>query len=258
MRARTDLWLVAVLAVAATLVVTLLPGSLVELRAPAALLLVLALPGYALSAAIFAPAQLRPAERVSLSIAISVASTIAAALLLALVGVRLTTAPWMALLAAFAVVAAASAGARGHAQILARLSIGLRGREIGALAGAVVLLGGAGALGLTPLGAPRGTKGTTSLWICSKATGCLLPAGTVKVGVINTQLHTASYTVQLTVEARPGLQFGPITLEPGASWSRVVATGPGNPVVRAVLRSTAKPSGVYANVALRYQRTANG
>jgi Protein of unknown function (DUF1616) len=257
-RARTDLWLVAALAVAAALLVALLPGSLVELRAPAALALVLALPGYALAAAIFPPAQLRAAERLALSIAISVAATIAAALLLAVLGVGLTTAPWMALLAAFALAGAAGAGARGHAQVLARPSIGLRGREIGALAGAVVLLGGAAALGLTPLGAPRGTQGTTSLWICSKSNGCDLPAGTVKVGVISDQLHAASYTVQVSVAGRPGIRFGPVTLAPGATWSRVMTTGHGEPVVRAVLRTTANPSGVYRTVILRYKRTRNG
>jgi hypothetical protein len=257
-RARTDLWLVAVLAVAAALLVALLPGSLVELRAPAALSLVLALPGYALTAAIFPPAQLRAAERVLLSIAISVAATIAAALLLAALGVALTTAPWMALLAAFALAAAASAGARGHAQVLARPSIGVRGREIGALASAVVLLGSAAALGLTPLGAPQGTQGTTSLWICSKSNRCDLPAGTVEVGVISDQLHAASYTVQVSVAGRPDVRFGPITLAPGGAWSRVVASGPGKPVVRALLRTTANPSGVYRNVILQYQRTRNG
>ena len=248
MRARTDLSLVAVLAVAAALLVALLPGSLVVLRAPAALALVLALPGYALSAAIFQPPQLRASERLLLSIAISVAATIFAALVLAVLDVGLTTAPWMALLAAFAVAAVATAGVRGHAQVLARPRIGLRAREIGALAGAVVLLGGAAALGLTPLGAPRGTQGTPSLWILPHGRGA------AEIGVISTELHTKSYTVELSVAGLPASRFGPITLAPGATWSRVVTTGPGEPVVRAVLRTTTNPSAVYRNVILQYQR----
>jgi hypothetical protein len=138
------------------------------------------------------------------------------------------------------------------------LDVGGVALVVGALAGAVVLLGGAAALGLTPLGAPRGTQGTTSLWICSQSNGCDLPAGTVKVGVISDQLHAASYTVQVSVAGRPGPRFGPITLAPGGAWSRVVATGPGKPVVRARMRTTAKPSGVYRNVTLQYQRTRNG
>jgi hypothetical protein len=248
-RARTDLWLVAVLAVAAALIVALVPGSVVVLRAPAALSLVLALPGYALTAAIFRPAQLRTAERVCLSIAFSIAATIAAALVLALLGVGLTTAPWMGLLAALVLAAAAGAAARGQAQALARPSIRLRARETGALAGAVVLLGGAAALGLTPLGAPRGTQGATSLWILPHGRGA------AEIGVISTELHTDTYAVQVTVAGRPAIQFGRITLAPGATWSRVVTTGPGQPVVHALLRTAANPSAVYANVALRYRRT---
>ena len=258
MRVRTDLWLVSVLAVAAALVVALVPGSVVVLRAPAALSLVLVLPGYALTAAAFRPAQLRPAERVCLSIAISIAATIAAGLLLAALGVGLTTAPWMDLLAALALAAAAIAGARGQAQVLARPSIVLRARETVALAGAVLLLAGAAALGFTPLGAPRGTQGTTGLWICSKVNGCTLPAGTVEVGVISTQLHAASYTVQVSVAGRPDVRFGPITLAPGGTWSRVLVTGPGDPVVRALLRTTAHPTAVYRTAILQYKRRRNG
>jgi hypothetical protein len=138
------------------------------------------------------------------------------------------------------------------------LDVGGVALVVGALAGAVVLLGGAAALGLTPLGAPRGTQGATSLWVCSKLPGCESPAGTVKVGITSDQLHRASYTVQVSVAGRPGIRFGPITLVPGASWSGVVATGPGKPVVRAVLRTTSKPSAVYRNVILQYLRTRGG
>jgi hypothetical protein len=253
-RARTDMPLVAVLAVAAALLDAVLPGSLVVLRAPAALALVLTLPGYALTAAIFPPAQLRASERVLLSIAMSIVATIAGALALEVLGVRLTTAPWMALLAALAVVAAAAAVARGHARSLTLPRVGLRRPELLALAGAVLLLGGAAALGLSPLGAPKGTQGATSLWILPHG------GGAAEVGVISDELRTTRYSVEvtMTVAGQPTTRFGPITLAPGASWTRVVTTGAGSPVVRAVLLRVANPSAVIANVALRAKRKYGG
>jgi uncharacterized membrane protein len=244
--------LVAVLAVAAALLDAVLPGSLVVLRAPAALALVLALPGYALTAAIFPPAQLRASERVLLSIAMSIVATIAGALALEVLGVRLTTAPWMALLAALAVVAAAAAVGRGHARSLTLPRVGLRRPELLALAGAVLLLGGAAALGLSPLGAPKGTQGATSLWILPHG------GGAAEVGVISDELRTTRYSVEVTVAGQPTTRFGPITLASGASWTRVVTTGAGSPVVRAVLLRVANPSAVIANVALRAKRKYGG
>jgi len=240
-RARTDLGLVAVLALVACLV-----------RAPIALPLVLALPGYAIVAALFRPSQLRGVEIVLLSIALSVVATVFAALLLAALGVRLTTAAWLDTLAAVTLVAAVRGTARGHARTLRLPRVRLSAAEVLALGGALVLLSGAGVLGLTPLAAPKGAQGTTALTILP------LGEGVVELGVISDELHVTSYRVTLTVAGKRGPRFGPIILAPGARWSRVVSVGLGTPLVAATLSQAARPSATYASVALRCWCTGPG
>ncbi len=248
MRARTDIGLVALLAVAACAFSALIPTSLGLLRIPTVLPLVLALPGYAIVAAFFRPRELRPAEVVLLSIALSIAVTIFAALVLEALSVRLRTLPWMGVLAAVTLAAAARAHTVGHTRTLVfRRPRVPGGIELLPVAGALLLLGGAAALGFTPLSAPKGTQGSTALWI--------LPApgarGGACVGLVSDQTHTASYTVDVTVAGRPAQRFGPVTLQPGAAWTRQVAVGAGRPLVQAVAHSAAKPAAVFETVALR-------
>ena len=247
-RVRNDLGIVAALALLALLVCSLLPASLDVLRIPAAASLVLVLPGYALTAAQFGPQEIRRSERVLLSLALSVVATILAALLLQLVGVRLKTAPWLGLLALVAVGGAVVGEARGHARALARRRLVVGRAQLALLAGALVLLGGAGALGFSALPAPKGTQGATFLWI--------LPHGSnaVSVGVIGDDTRRHSVTVAVSVAGAPRQRFGPFSIAPGARWTRVLDTGPGSPVVRAVLRDAAHPSRVLDQVALRYKR----
>jgi hypothetical protein len=164
-RKRTDLALVMALAVAACVFAALLPPGLAVLRVPLALPLVLGLPGYAIVAALFAPGALRTAEILMLSLAVSVAATIFVGLLLDALSVRLTAGPWMDLLAAITVAAAIRASGRGHARDLVLPRMRLRAVEIGALSGALILVSAAAVLGLTPLAPPKGTPGTTALWL---------------------------------------------------------------------------------------------
>lgn len=248
-RKRTDLALVMALAVAACVFAALLPPGLAVLRVPLALPLVLGLPGYAIVAALFAPGALRTAEVLMLSLAVSIAATIFVGLLLDALSVRLTAGPWMDLLAAITVAAAIRASGRGHARDLVLPRMRLRAVEIGALSGALILVSAAAVLGLTPLAPPKGTPGTTALWLVPA------PAGrdAACVGVINEELRSATYTVQVAVAGKPSQQFGPIRLASGASWTRVVTVGLGQPVVTATLRKAgAAPSAApYRNVVIR-------
>ena len=251
MKPRTDLALVIVLAFAACLFAALLPTSVAALRAPLCLPLVLALPGYALAAAMFQPGELRTAELVTLSIAFSVAATIGTGLLLAAFGVRLTATPWMGLLTALTVAAAARASARGHARAIALPAlfpaVRLRRAEGAALVAALALVAVAATLGFTPLHAPKGTLGTSAIWLVPAPHG----REAACVGVINEQLHTTSYTVSVGAAGAPAQRFGPITLAPGGHWSRAIAVGPGRPAVDASLTTTLNPSVVYRHVVLR-------
>lgn len=248
MRARSDLGLVGALALLSLLVCALLPASLDVLRIPAAAGLVLVLPGYALTAAQFGPQELRPSERVLLSLALSIVATILAALLLQLIGVRLKSAPWMGLLALVALGGAAVGEARGHARALAGRRLVVGPARLAGLAAALALLGGAAALGFSALPAPKGTQGATFLWILPHGSGA------VSVGVISDETQRRAVTVSVAVAGQPLRRFAPVSLAPGARWTRVFATGPGSPIVRAFLRDAAHPSRVVQQVALRYKR----
>lgn len=247
-RARTDLALVTALALAACLFAALLPPSLAAVRAPLALPLVLVLPGYAVVAALFAPGALRTAEVAMLSLAASIASTIVAGLLLDALSVRLTAAPWMFVLAAITLAAAARGSVRGHARNLVLPHVRLRVVEVGALTSALVLLSGAAVLGFTPLPPPKDTPGTSALWLVPAPGG----RNAACVGVINEELRPTSYTVQVAVAGRTAQRFGPIRLASSHSWTRVVAVGPGRPVVTATLRKAGSAqSPAYRDVAIR-------
>jgi hypothetical protein len=250
-RIRSDLALVVVLALAACLCAAILPTSVAALRAPLCVPLVLLLPGYAAVQASFRPGELRTPELITLSIAFSIGATIVAALLLALLGVRLTTAPWMGLLTALTLAAAARAGARGHARpiVLRVRPAGRRVRraEAGALACALALLIGAATLGFTPLAAPKSTRGTTALWLVPAPHG----RHAACVGVINEQLHSESYVISVLAVGTPVQRFGPVTLAPGGRWSRAVAVGSRRPVVLASLSLTDNATVVYRSVELR-------
>jgi len=245
---RRDLALVALAALLACLFAAVLPSSLAGLRAPLCLPLVLLLPGYAVVSAIFRPGELRTAELITLSIAVSIAATLIVALVLDALGVRLTAAPWMGVLTVLTVAAAARGTARGHSRSLVFRPIPVGRAQVGAFAAGLALLAGAVTLGFTPLSAPKGTRGTSALW--------LLPAPggleSVCVGVINEQLHTTTYEVTVRGAGAPASRLGPIVLAPGKSWSRELAVTPARPaVIHAFLRRTADPSVVYRSVVLR-------
>jgi uncharacterized membrane protein len=245
-RPRNDLALAVLAAAVACVAAAVLPSSVAVLRAVLALPLVLALPGYALVTAIFRPHELRGPELLTLSIAISVAVTIISGLLLDALGVRLSAAPWMGVLAAVTVAAAAVAASRGHGRPVVLPYIRLRVIELGAFAAGLALLVGAATLGFTPLSAPKGTRGTSALWLLPAPAG----AAKVCVGVINEQLHPTTYTVTLLVAGRSARSLGPITLAPSASWHRTIAVGAGRPAVTATLRRSGG-TGVYRSAVLR-------
>jgi hypothetical protein len=244
---RTDLALVMGLALAACVFAALLPSSAAVLRAPLCLPLVLVAPGYAVVTAIFRPGELRTSELLTLSIAVSIAATLISALLLDVLGVALTAAPWMGLLTALTLAAAAWGTAHGRSRPLVFRSIPVGRAQAGALAAGLALLAGAATLGFTPLSAPSGTRGTSALWLLPAPQGRQAAC----VGVINEQLHVTTYDVSVLVAGATARRFGPITLAPGATWSRAIAVGPGRPVINASLSTTTDPSAVYRSAVLQ-------
>jgi hypothetical protein len=243
---RSDLGLVVALTLLAV-AATLLPGSLVVVRAVLALPLVLALPGYALTRAMLRLDELRGTELLIVSVALSIMVTVFAALAMQAVGVRLEERQWMAVIAVVTIVAAAVGISRGQAHPVVVPHVSVRMREAIAIAGAVVLLIAAAALGFTPLSAPKGTVGDSDVWILPG------PAeDSADFGVINDETQTRRYTVELLVAGSPGRTFGPFALPPGGTWSRSAVVGPpSKPLTRVLLRYAANPKRVIESGALR-------
>jgi hypothetical protein len=241
-RARSDLALAVALALAGVLAAAALPESLGFVRVLIAGPLVLVLPGYALTRATLAPEDLRGPELGAMSVALSVAVTIFSALIIDALGAKLTLWPWIAILAAVTIAAAAVAGRRGHARPLRGPALAPRVGELVVLAAALVLIAGAAVLGFSPLAAPKGTDGTVALHI--------LPTHPVRLSVTSDETRLTSYTVAVTVSGRAPRRFGPFTLAPGASWSGLVAVGPGKPAVVARL-SVAGAAAPARTVSLR-------
>jgi len=225
-RLRTDLGLACALALAGVLAAAALPDAIGLVRILIAGPLVLVLPGYALARAALQPGELRSPELGALSVALSVVVTIFSALVLDALGVRLTLWPWIAILVAVTLGAAAVGVRRGHARALRRPNLAPRVGEVAILAAALVLIGAAAAIGFTPLSAPKGTDTTTALWID--------PVHPVQVGVTSDQTRATSYTVTVAVAGRTVRRYGPFTLAPGASWTRLIPVA-GKPQVVARL-----------------------
>jgi uncharacterized membrane protein len=243
---RSDLGLVVALTLVAA-AATLLPGSLVVVRAVLALPLVLALPGYAMTRAMLRLDELRGTELLIVSVALSIMATVFAALLMQAVGVRLEERQWMAVIAVVTIVAAAVGISRGQAHPVVLPHVSVRLREAIAIAGAVVLLIAAAALGFTPLSAPKGTVGDSPVWILPGAGG-----NSADFGVINDETSARRYTVELTVVGQPARTFGPFALPPGGTWSRSVVVGPpSKPLTQVFLRYASNPKRVIQSGALR-------
>jgi len=251
-RRNGDLVLVAGLALLCALLCGLLGGAPAAVRVLPAVLLVLALPGYALTAALIPPAALRGAERLVFAIALSIGATILATLALHLLSIRLGSGAWATALALVTLAAGAAAAARGHGRPLPAWRLhGVRTLEILALTGALLLAGSAFALGLTPLPAPKDTQGSTALWVVPQG------SDSVQIGVRSDQLHTETYTVDLLLGGRRVRTYAPLRLDPGARWTVRAATGgPPAPVVEAILRLASAPRAVYRHVILRNGRVA--
>jgi hypothetical protein len=245
--ARTDIALVAALAVVACLVCAALPAGLAAVRVPLALPLVLVLPGYASVAALFAPGALRASERIVLSLALSIAAAILSGLAVDGVGLKLVAEPWIDVLGLVTLAASAVAVSRGHVRELVLPQTHLHGHEALALAATAVMLAAAAAIGFTPLAPPAQTHGTAALGLLEAPHG----GDAVCVSVINEQFHTASYRVVVAASGRPARTLVAARLAPGESWTRVVAVGAGHPDVHATLYRASAPAPARA-----YRRTA--
>jgi Protein of unknown function (DUF1616) len=220
------------------------------LRLVLALPLVLFLPGYAITAALFPKRPFGLPELLLFSVGLSLTATIIGGFVLNWTPWGMQTKSW-AILAAGVTVGASLVAAmrqrRAQPVVAAPVKIGLDVRQ-GLLLGLAAIVAGA-AIGLAQTPMPSsGVLGYTLLW--------LLPAGdgnpqAVRLGMSSQELTPTTYRLQLNVDGQVVREYSPITLVPGDEWEDVVELTSESSIVEALLYRLEAPEIVYRQVWLR-------
>jgi len=238
---------VSALAVAAAAVAIL---DVPVLRTLLALPLVLGLTGYAITAALFSPGQLSSAERLTCSLALSLAVAALAGVVLNLTPWGLHTWTWSVLLATVTVVAAQAALRRPGmtAGSVLGVAVPLRLNQ-GLLLGAAALVSVL-AIGLAREGAlSQHSTPFTQLWIQPEGSP---DASMVRVGITNVESTTITYRLELKVAGSVAHVWEPVTLQNSEQWQATaqIYTVPARPVEATLYRLDA-PQVVYRQVLLQ-------
>jgi len=239
--------LIVVIAAAVSAMCLALVGVEYMLPSILALLLVLVLPGYALTAALFPEQVLRTEERWLVIPGLSVTAAVLGGFVLNWTPWRLSSGSWAMLLGGLTVAASMAALLRRQKTAPAsmrRLHTAIKPRDallFGAAALVVVVAvviarGGA-------IGQPR--ESFTQLWI--------LPAGeanqdAVRLGISNMEPATMSYRLQVYEGPYTIREWPVIVLEPSEKWEYVLALPPhaSSPdTIRALLYRVDEPEVVY-------------
>ena len=234
-RRNGDLLAAALLAGAGALVVQFAGNVPTRLIFVVPLLLIL--PGYVVSAAIFGRERIGLPHLLLLSLGLSLSTDVVGAVVLHLLPFGLRSRSW----SVFAVcvvwgaggIAARRRAGTGGRIVLPRPRLG-RADAILLLA-AVLIAAGAVAFARTPLPA-KNVQGFTALWLLPAS-----DAGALHVGVTSAELHGTMY--RLEVRTRGGLLYGRrLSLEPGQKWEQTIELPPGalarrSPVMALLYRS---------------------
>jgi uncharacterized membrane protein len=247
-----DLLATAAVATIAALLLMLDPG-LFTLRVILALPLVLALPGYSLSAALFPNGEIDWPRRLLLSVALSLSLAVVIGLALNLMPFGLRSVPWAAALLLVTVAATAVALARrrrleliGSVSRVRRVSL----VDAALLLGAACVLGGAVAFARTPLTAKK-VQGYTALWLLP---GSGRGTATVRVGVTSGELNPMTYRLVVRLGSRVVSERRRFQLQPGAEVDEVLhlratASARREPI-EALLYREDRPQSIYRVVRL--------
>jgi hypothetical protein len=211
--------------------------------------LVLFVPGYALTAALFAPRALGVPERVLFSVASSLVITMLGSLVLYGLRVELRPVTWALFLAAITLGASLVAWRRRKVAEPAPLTLNVSLVQGGTLGLAGLAVVAAVALARIPSG-PAGLEGYTLLWILpNDAT----QAPGVRLGVSSMEFTPTQYGLVVTLDGRAAYEWAAINLRPGEKWDEFLAwpsqgSGPGR--VEATLYRLDNPQVVYRRVTL--------
>jgi Protein of unknown function (DUF1616) len=215
------------------------------LRVVAGIPLVLLLPGFALTSAVFARRRLGRLDVLFLSLAFSLSIVVLGTLVLNALPWGLTRTTWTALVVGVAIVASVwalvriPAGAGGEATRI-RLTM----RQAALVATALLITAGVIIFARTPLPA-RGVEGYTALWIVPDPSR----SRSILVGVRSSELHATSYKLKVRTDDREELDRQ-LTLAPGNRWTvRLRVPGSSRRVEGRLFRSDA-PNQVYRRVRL--------
>jgi hypothetical protein len=186
-------------------------------RAVAGVPLALFLPGYAVTAAVFARHRLDWVTVLVLSFAFSFVVVILGGLLLNALPPGLTESSWAALMVLATIGAAGVAAARVERDVAPprkRALPHLTRVEMGLLGLTIMLISAAAVLARTPLPA-AGVRGYTTLSIVPRASS----AGTVTFGVQSSEKRRTAYRLKVLENAHRVRVDRHLTLAPGQRWS---------------------------------------
>jgi hypothetical protein len=191
-------------------------------RAVATIPLVLFVPGYAIVATLFPALVVPTVERILMSIAVSIGTTIAAGLLLAFAGIALTPASWLLALTSTTTIFLVLAATRRYSERVAGPRIGVASMpRLGAFAVLVaVLIAGNVVLGSRIVAGEQQANPPLSLW--------MIPAGgrplAAELGVHAGDVG-GRYSVVISSAGNVVDEYHPV-LEPQQTWKTVVTFDP--------------------------------
>jgi hypothetical protein len=253
-RGHRDLQAVTVMTLICAVMAPLLPIEVLSLLF--ALPLALLLPGYALSAAIFARRKVGSTQLAVLSLGLSLCVLALGALLLNYLPGGIGPVSWAVLLALVTlnscrVAALRRPPAKKGASHRARPQLRLTAAGGGFLVGALLCTAAALALSFTTMSA-RHADGYTALWLLPP-TPADAAAGGARVGVSNQQQHRTDYLLRVRIGGEPGELVRSFSLDPAETRVLKLAASPRGPKgaptrVSAQLLLQRKPKHVYRRV----------
>ena len=251
-----DIFAVVAITLVAAVLALLVPADIVLIRI-LTLPLVLVLPGYALTSALFPRRALGVPERLVFSLGLSLSIVILGGLALNWTPFGLRASSWAVLLSGITLGASAVALVRRRGQSMSapgwlrvgNVGLTFRWRLLLGLAGIMVC----GAVAVSIIGAERQPyAGFTQLWI--------LPAGganaenAVRLGVSNMESTAMEYRLAVNVDGKVVKEWPSIDLEPHEKWEATLvlpSTGPvGVARVEADLYRANAPTTIYRHVVL--------